>query len=147
MKAKKAKKNKIPKDGSWKRIEWELEQQGAFSKDVQDGDAFFIYGQFSSASLSAFNDRYRFNANPITTLVVFKENRRLKEELRFGFDDNVNSYHLWGKKRIKPGELIYSPLNWDDWNSYGRNYYGSRYVAATSYESYADRYFYMDRVI
>lgn len=135
--AKKSKKSKIPKDGTFKRIEWELEQQGALSRDIEDGTAFFVHGRFSSASIGAFTDRYRFHAEPISTLVVFKENRRIKEELRFG-DSDIDGWFTLEKDGSK--------FNFHRSRSYGYRD-SSRYIAITNYHGSSKNYFYMDRVI
>ena len=105
--------------------------------DIEDGEVFFVYGCFSNKSVQAFNERYRFCAKPISALAVFKENRRLKEELRFGYS-LIDGWFTLGKDDSK------FSFHWN--RSYGYRD-SSRYIAITNCRGSGKKYFYMDRVI
>lgn len=138
MKKKKSKVPKIPKAGTCKRIEWELKRQGAFSRDTEDGAVFFVDGDFFGVSVRAFNNKWRFHAEPITSLAVVKQNRRLKEEMRFGCE-NVYGWFTLGK--------CAKTLNFIFNKSYGLHGSDSRYIAITNFHGSRKNFFYMDRVI
>lgn len=145
----KKKVKKLPKPGTWKAIEHELESQGAIGNPkVEDGDSFLVYGKFSQKAIDAFTDRWRFSVQPVSALLVFLNNRRIKERMRFGGNDEaLHEYTLWKKRRVWPERggmfLEDSPLNWDDrFRFYESN---DRHICRCSMG--LAEYFYMDRVI
>ena len=133
----KKKVKKLPKPGSWKAIEHELESQGAIGNfDVEDGDSFLVYGKFTQSVLNAFTDRHQFSVEPVSALLVFKNNRRIKERLRFGgasYYQPIVCYILSGGR-----------LHWrmDTWRFYPKD---DRYICRC--DSGCTLYYYMDRVI
>jgi hypothetical protein len=144
---------KKPKDGSWKKILWEPEEQDAFCRDHDF--SYTVYGDFSSKSIEAFTDRWKFTVVPFveTGVYVFRKDDRWTEDLRFGFEDIGSEYfELWRKNRVIPEKgslpkLVDAPLNWDFHRSYNGDSYGSRYIAKTVLSKPYGCYFYMDRVI
>jgi hypothetical protein len=140
---------KTPKVGTWKWIEYELEKQGALSQDIEDGEAFFVHGKFSTASLQAFDKHHYFHSEHIETVVVFKLSRKLKECLRFGFDKDIKTYELHITK--ENDHLHFTDYRWRQIDNVGSRYIAStvNYVAPAKISGwrYLESYFYMDRII
>jgi hypothetical protein len=143
---------KKPKENSWKKILWELEEQDAFGKGNDGG--YTIYGDFSGKSIEAFTERWPFTVVPFVEkgLHIFFKDMRWFEDLRFGFDAIRGYFSLWRKNRVIPEgggwpKIVDAPLNWDFHRNYGLYFEGSRYIAITETVEPYRQYFYMDRVI
>lgn len=128
---------KKPKDGSWKRILWELEEQDVFVK-CRDDCSFTVYGDFSDRSINAFTDKWKFTVIPFTErgIHVFPKDARWFAEFRPGFFEGL----------MRVGRLVgYARSFYFDFSPWNSDHFDSRYVVSVI--DLSRTYFYMDRVI
>ena len=133
----KAKKTKIPKAGSWKRLLWELEQQDVFGTK---NECHTVYGEYTKKSISSFKDRWNFFVIPFVQhgVRVFRKDKRLTEGFRFAFGINHEQYPT-SRLQKGYGTFFFSHHGWD------RRWLDTRYTAVSDFNN--TDYFYMDRVI